>query len=172
MGPATTLLSPGRLSELGAVGGSRGKSTLPPPLNFYDGDMVDRLYEGTMEDYYSTRTNDDNNAADHRDETASTSSIHVPDFVVLNPIRPTDDPLPQPGSSNILNLRPMEAVCLRRMDAMTTSSPRESTTAILARIEAEITISTNRGIQCEKWAITYEAKPQRRLMVPGARGRR
>ena len=30
--------------------------------------------------------------------------------------------------------------------------------AMLARIEAKITISTNRGIQCEKWGITHEAK--------------
>ena len=40
---------------------------------------MDRLYQ-EMEDYYSTGTNDDNDAADHRDETASTSSIHEPDF--------------------------------------------------------------------------------------------
>ena len=38
------------------------------------------------------------------------------------------------------------------------SSPRESTTAMLARIKAEITVSTNRGIQCAKWAITHDAK--------------
>ena len=47
--------------------------------------MVDWPYQETMEDYYSIGTNDDNNPADHWDETASTSSIHEPDFVVLNP---------------------------------------------------------------------------------------
>ena len=41
---------------------------------------------------------------------------------------------------------------------MTTSSPRESTMAMLARIEAKITISTNRGIRCENWGITHEGK--------------
>ena len=41
---------------------------------------------------------------------------------------------------------------------MTTSSPRKSTTAMLARIKAEISISTNRGKHCEKWGITHEAK--------------
>ena len=41
---------------------------------------------------------------------------------------------------------------------MTSSSPLESTTAMLARIEAELTISTNRGIKCKRWAITHDAK--------------
>ena len=133
-------------------------TTLPPPLNDLDGDLMDRLYQETMEDYYSTGTNDDHDTTDHRDKTASSSSVHEPDFVVLYSVRPTDDPLPNPGSSNILNLQPMDTVRQRRQDAMTMSSPRESTTAILARIEAEITISTNRGIRCEKWGITHEAK--------------
>ena len=30
--------------------------------------------------------------------------------------------------------------------------------AMLARIEAEITLSANRGICCEKWGITHEAQ--------------
>ena len=64
---------------------------------------------------------------------------------------------PQLGGSNIL-LQPMETVRLRRQDAMATSSPRESTTAMLARIEAEITTATNRGIRCKKWGITHEAQ--------------
>ena len=119
---------------------------------------MDQLYQETLDDYYSIGTNDDNNAVDHLDETASTSSIHKPDFVVFNPTRSTVDPLPKPGSSTVLNLQSMETVRLRRMDAMTTSSPQESTTAMLARIEAEITVSMNRGIQCEKWVITHDAK--------------
>ena len=52
----------------------------------------------------------------------------------------------------------METVPLKRQDAMMTSSPRESTTAMLARIEAEITTANNRGVRCEKWGITHEAQ--------------
>ena len=41
---------------------------------------------------------------------------------------------------------------------MATSSPRESTTAMLAQIEAEIISATNRGIRCEKWGLTHDAQ--------------
>ena len=116
---------------------------------------MDRLYHETMEDFYSTGTNDD--AADHQDETASTSSANEPDFVVINNDQPTDVPLTNSGGSN-LHLQPMETVRLRRQNAMATSSPRESTTAMLARIEAEITLATNRGIRCEKWGLTHDAQ--------------
>ena len=156
MGPATTLLSPRCLHDLGAVGGHGREIDLPPLLDDLDGDMVDRLYHETMEDFYSTGTNDD--AADHWDKTASTSSAHKPDFVVINTDRPTDEPLPNSGSSNLLQIQPMETVRLRRQDAMATSSPRESTMAILARIEAEITTATNRGIRCKKWGNTHDAQ--------------
>ena len=82
---------------------------------------MDRLYHETMEDFYSTGTNDD--AVDHRDKTASTSSAHEPDFVVINNNQPTNVPLPNSGGSNLL-LQPMETVRLRRQDTMATSSPR------------------------------------------------
>ena len=41
---------------------------------------------------------------------------------------------------------------------MATSSPHESTTAMLATIEAEITSATSRGIRCEKWVLTHDAQ--------------
>ena len=88
----------------------RTKST--SPLDDLDGDMVDRLYHETMEDYYSTGTNVD--AAEQQDETASTSSVHEPDFVVLNSAQTTDDPLPNPVSSNVLNLQPIQTIHLLR----------------------------------------------------------
>ena len=77
---------------------------------------MEKLYHETMEDFYSTGTNDD--AADHRDETASTSSAHKPDFVVINTEWPTDEPLPNSGSSYLLQLQPMETFCLRRQDKL------------------------------------------------------
>ena len=151
MGPATTR----RLHDIGAVGGHGREVILPPPLDDLDGDVVDRLYLETMKDFYSTGTNDD--AADHWDETASRSSAHEPDFVVITNKRPTDEPLPNSGGSN-LQLQPMETIRLSRQDAMATSSPHESMTAMFARIEAEITSATNRGIRCEKWGLTHDAQ--------------
>ena len=65
---------------------------------------MDKLYHEMMEDFYSTGTNVD--AADHRDKTASTSSAHEPDFVVINNDQLTDVPLPNSGGSNLL-LQPM-----------------------------------------------------------------
>ena len=95
MGPATALHSPRRLHDLGAVGGQRGEVNLPPPFDKLEGDVVDRLYHETMENFYSTGTNDD--VADHGDETASTSSAQEPAYVVLNNDHTTDVPPPQLG---------------------------------------------------------------------------
>ena len=80
-----------------------------------------RLYHKTI--FSSTGTND--NAADHRDETASTASAsaYEPDFVVLNSVHTTNEPLPNLGSSNLLQLQPMETIRFRRQDAMTTELP-------------------------------------------------
>ena len=47
--PATTLISPRQLSELGAAGGSMVELSLPPPLNDHEGEAVDRLYQETMD---------------------------------------------------------------------------------------------------------------------------
>ena len=93
-----------------------------------------------MEDFYSTGTND--HVADQGDETDSTSSIQEPDYVVLHNDQATNVPLPNSGGNNIV-LQPMETVRLRRQGAMMMSSPRELTTAMLARIEAEITTANN-----------------------------
>ena len=161
MGPTTALHSPRRLHDLGAVGGQRREVNLRPPLDNLEGDAVDRLYQETLEDFYSTGTNE--NLADHGDETASTSRIQEPDYVVLHNDQTTDVSLPNSGGSNIV-LQPMETVRLRRQDAMTTSSPGESTTAMLARIEAEITTANNRG---EKRGITHEAQISRALQKLG-----
>ena len=119
-GPRNRLHYPRRLHDLGAVGGQRGEVSLPPPFDNLEGDDVDRLYQETLEDFYSMGTNDD--VADHGDQTASTSSMQEPDYVFPHNDQTTDVPLPDSGGSNIV-LQPMETVCIRRQDAMTTSSP-------------------------------------------------
>ena len=156
MVPATALHCPRRLHDLGAVGGQRREVNLPPPFNNLVEDNVDRLYQETLEDFYSKVTTT-TYVADHGDETASTSSMQEPDYVVLHIVQTSNVLLPNSGGSNIV-LQTMETVRLRRQDAMTTSSPLESTMAMLAWIEAEITTANNRGVRCEKWGITHEAQ--------------
>ena len=76
------------------MGGQRGEVNLPPPFNNLEGDVVNRLYHETTEDFYFKGTDDD--TVDQGDETASTSSAQEPDYVVLNNDQPTDVPRPPP----------------------------------------------------------------------------
>ena len=110
-----------------------------------------------MDQYYTIGTNEPNDASAPDDDTASTSAINEPDFIVFDPTENVPDQRPRGASGNPFNLESMETLQLRRIDMMP-SSPLKSRTATIARLEGELTISKQRGISCERWAIKHDAQ--------------
>ena len=81
MGPATTLLSPRRYSNLGAVGGEVLELIVPPQTADKEGEAVDQLYQDTMEQCYRVR---DCVSTDAGEDSTSTSITMEPDYVILD----------------------------------------------------------------------------------------
>ena len=103
MGPATTLISPRRYSNLRAIGGEVLELIAPPAVTDRKGEAVDRLYQDTMEQCYRVR---DTVATDAGEDSTSKRIIMEPDYVVLdNNTTTVNNPLARLGyEGSILEL--------------------------------------------------------------------
>ena len=145
-GPATALISPRRFSDAGAIGGTIADLMLPPPLNQQESEQVDRLYQETMERFYTIDEGEPNNVSTPNDDAASTSIKVNQETELVDPNLGPRDPLTQGVSTGYFSLQPMETVRLRRIETMA----KEPLATRIARIEAHIESCKFRESSCER----------------------
>ena len=147
MGPTTTLISPRRYSNLGAVGGEVLELIAPPPMTDKDREAVDRLYQDTMEQCYQFR--DSVSTAAGKDST-STSIIMEPAYVVLDDdVTTVDNP---PRSDKILPPNPTSAAGIRRIN---TGANHPS---MLERINIDVAIYKANITRLELQAVQHDTQ--------------
>ena len=99
MGPTAVLSSFRRFCDLGAVGGNLADLTLITPLTQQEGEAADRLYQETMDLYYTIRVGGPNDTSMPDDNAASTSSSIKREFLTVDPVVGTQGEL---TSGNLL----------------------------------------------------------------------
>ena len=115
---------------------------------------MDRLYQETMDNFYTIGAGNPNEVSTPNDDAASTSSIADQEFMKVEPHPGPQDQLSQWISRGDFNLQSMVTVRLRRIETMA----EETFASHITKLEAHMNGCRNRGISCERWAVTHDAQ--------------
>ena len=150
-GPATTLHSPRRFSDAGAIGG-----LLPLPLLTQpESDLEDRLpCQESIDLQHLIDIDKPNSVSTPNDDAASTSSIINEESGPVDQPEDHRDQLNQEASLGNFPLHPMETVQPRRIETM----QDETWAARLARLEAHINGCILGQTSCEYYLEVHQTK--------------